>query len=134
MRRAAPVPQPVCRHNPLADDVLSAGHLRTKSNKRKARADDDEGLDYVDAKSSRRILQIGQDLAQEEADELKRTATLPNPAFDFGSRLEPSNDSDDEGHYGDDDVWGDEEEIEEVVRFTWPLPRHSIDDTGTGSK
>jgi essential nuclear protein 1 len=109
------------RHNPLADDVLSAGHLRTKSNKRKSRADEEDGNDYVDAKASRRILQIGQDLAQEDAEEAKATVTISNPAFDFNSRFDRGNDSDDEPRYGDEDAWGDEEEeVEEVVCF-----RHS---------
>jgi essential nuclear protein 1 len=69
----------------------------------------------VDAKSSRRILKIGQDLAEEERAE--HPIATPNAAFAFESRL-GSVDSDDEQHRRDDnDEWGDEDEeiVEEVV-------------------
>lgn len=125
MPRSTATAQPVRRHHPLADDVLSAGHLRTKSNKRKAREDEDSGQDYVDAKASRRILQIGQDLAREDNDDRKTTVTFSNPAFDFDSRLDPTNDSDNEAHYSDGRSWGDEEEEEEVEEVVC-LPNLSI--------
>ncbi|KAL2001778.1 hypothetical protein VTN02DRAFT_1241 [Thermoascus thermophilus] len=112
------------RHNPLADDILNAGHLRTKSSKsskRKSRSSDDERDQehYIDAKTSRKILQIGQDLADE--DEAERRAAMGetggkiNTAFDFQSRFEDEEKmSDDEDKFGDDQ-WGDEEEeVEEV--------------------
>ncbi|KAH8689811.1 putative rRNA processing protein Bystin [Talaromyces proteolyticus] len=107
------------RHNPLADDLLSAGHLRTKSGKRKSRGDDDNdeteaGDKFIDAKASRKILQIGQDLADEDAAE-RRTALegsnadQPNKAFDFSSRFEDEEQlSEDEDKFGEDQ-WGDED-------------------------
>lgn len=121
------------RHNPLADDILNAGHLRTKSSKsskRKSRSSDDERDQehYIDAKTSRKILQIGQDLADE--DEAERRAAMGetggkiNTAFDFQSRFEDEEKmSDDEDKFGDDQ-WGDEEveEVEEVVCFSISLP------------
>lgn len=111
------------RHNPLSEDILSAGHLRTQSskkNKRKSRPDEDgEGGDrFVDPKLSRKILQIGQELADEDAAE-QRTVTgkskqSPNPAFDFDTRFEDDEiQSEDEEHLGDDQ-WV-EDEVEEVV-------------------
>jgi len=116
------------RHNPLADDLLSSGHLRTQSSKRKSRGknsgqeDDDEtgGSNFIDAKASRKILQIGQDLAEEEAAErraeLGEGSEPVNKAFDFSSRFdEDDQGSDDEDKFGEDQ-WGDEEEVvEEAV-------------------
>ena len=112
------------RHNPLAEDILSAGHLRTQSsrkNNRKSREAEDGPADreqFIEAKLSRKILQIGQELAEE--DSIERGASneegQQNPAFDFDSRLEREEDvSEDMGDTGvDDDEWGDEE-VEDAV-------------------
>lgn len=109
-------------HNPLADDVLGAGHLRTKSNKRKSRGDDVNTDPYVDAKASRKILQISQNLADEDAEENKAKAAAravkPNTAFDFESRFELGDNADnvDPEDYEGEEQWGDDdEEVEEVV-------------------
>ena len=121
------------RHNPLAEDIVTTGHLRThssKNSKRKSRSDEDQddGERFIDAKMSRKILQIGQELADEDAAELRaslgNTAAKDNTAFDFESRFE-----DDEAFSDDekfqDDPWGDEEEIEQVACFCiktqWPI-------------
>jgi essential nuclear protein 1 len=108
------------RHNPLGDDIFSAGHLRTNSNKRKSRADDDEdeaGNHYVDARASRKILQIGQDLAEEEVAEhraaIQSNAGRLSAAFDFSSRFDSNEQLSDEEKFSDDD-WGDEEREEAV--------------------
>jgi len=118
------------RHNPLTDDILSTGHLRTKSGKRKSkRGEDDEeeeeegeGQTYVDAKASRKILQIGRDLAEEDAAERRASMGLdaekPNAAFDFSSRFEDEEViSEDEDRFGEDQ-WGDED-VEDVVCYTF---------------
>lgn len=107
------------RHNPLADDILSTGQLRTtsKSSKRKSRNGDDNidhenggaGEGFIDAKASRKILQIGQDLADEDAAEHQKELNAAvegqeqNKAFDFSAR------------FGDDEeyVSEDEEKFEE---------------------
>lgn len=110
-------------HNPLADDVLGAGHLRTKSSKRKSRGDDDNTDPYVDSKASRKILQISQNLADEDAEEVqaKKAAARPakpSTAFDFESRIEFKEDADnlDPEDYEGEEQWGDDdEEVEEVV-------------------
>ncbi|KAL2833674.1 Bystin-domain-containing protein [Aspergillus cavernicola] len=111
------------RHNPLAEDILGTGHLRThpsKKDQRKSKADEDQenGQRFVDAKTSRKILQIGQELADEDAAEQKVTQGQPaeqaNTAFDFESRFEDEEVySDDEGKFNEDQ-WDDEEEIEEI--------------------
>lgn len=115
------------RHNPLADDILSAGHLRTQSSKKskhRSRSGEDEenGERFVDAKLSRKILQIGQELAEEDAAEQKSSRATEgklNSAFDFDSRFEDDERlSEDEDKFADDQ-WGDEEEIEEVVRISF---------------
>lgn len=110
------------RHNPLADDISSAGHLRTQSSKKSNRRssedneDGENGQRFVDAKMSRKILQIGQELADEDAAEQKLargSEPKPNTAFEFDTRYEDEPLSDDEKF--ENDEWVDEE-VEEVVR------------------
>ncbi|KAH8433586.1 snoRNA-binding rRNA-processing protein ENP1 [Aspergillus melleus] len=111
------------RHNPLAEDIMSVGHLRTQSSKKGKRSsgddqDQQDGERFVDAKMSRKILQIGQELADEDAAERRAamgtTGENVNSAFNFDSRFEDHEAlSDDEDKFKDDQ-WDDEEEIEEV--------------------
>jgi essential nuclear protein 1 len=113
------------RHNPLAEDITSAGHLRTQSSKKgksKANENDEDAEDgqrYIDAKMSRKILQIGQELADEDAAEQLKNAAQPksNGAFEFDTRFEDEAEpfSDDEGKFEADD-WVDDE-VEQVVRI-----------------
>ena len=111
------------RHAPLEEDLTATGPLRHRSKKRKARPEDD-GSGYVDSRSSRKILKIGQDLADEEQQET--VAAAPNPAFTFESRFggtsEPEEEDDD--RY-DDEAWGDDEDevVEEVVCSRQTLAR-----------
>ena len=106
------------RHAPLEEDITATGPLRHRSKKRKTRPEDD-GSGYVDSRSSRKILKIGQDLADEEQREV--LAAAPNPAFTFESRFggtsEPEEEEEeDDGRY-DDEAWGDDDDevVEEVV-------------------
>lgn len=110
------------RHNPLADDIGSAGHLRTQSSKKSKRRSSDDNEDgengqrFVDAKMSRKILQIGQELADEDAAEQKLargSEPKPNTAFEFDTRYEDEPLSDDDKF--ENDEWVDDE-VEEVVR------------------
>lgn len=110
------------RHNPLAEDISAVGHLRTQSSKKgKRQSDEDEngenGQRYVDAKMSRNILQMGQELADEDAAEQKLAMGTAEPkqnaAFEFDTRFEDEPLSDDEKFENDD--WVDEE-VEELVR------------------
>lgn len=104
------------RHNPLSDDLVATGPLRTKSNKRKARRDDDDGGDgFVDSRASRKILKIGQDLAEEEQKELE--IAPPSTAFTFESRFDQASGSDGDGQLQEEDAWDDESDdiIEEAV-------------------
>ncbi|RMJ24240.1 hypothetical protein PHISP_04876 [Aspergillus sp. HF37] len=110
------------RHNPLSEDIMSAGHLRTQSSKKgksKSRSGEDEedGDRFVDSKMSGKILQIGQDLADEDAAERDigtgDTGAKSNPAFDFGSRFEDGDVQSDDEEGPQDEPWEDEE-VEQI--------------------
>ncbi|KAA6412543.1 MAG: rRNA processing [Lasallia pustulata] len=105
------------RHNPLEDDLVATGPLRTKSNKRKAHKDLDDGEKFVDSKSSRKILKIGQELANEDSVETR--AAPPNTAFKFESRFDNEQSSEEEAFQDDEEAWGDEdgEEVAEEVEI-----------------
>lgn len=107
------------RHeNTLEKDILATGPLRVKSKKRKARKDEDEDLGYVDAKSSRKILKIGQELQNEDTETQSLKAPSHDP-FAFESRFpDVQEEKEDFGNYDDEEEWGDEEDeiVEEVVR------------------
>jgi essential nuclear protein 1 len=100
------------RHNPLEDDLLATGPLRSKPSKRKSGKQDDSEENFVDSRASRKILRIGQELADEEEETLR--IPKPNTAFDFNSRFE---DEDQEAGYEDEEAWGDEDEIVEEVEL-----------------
>ncbi|KAL5335675.1 Bystin-domain-containing protein [Aspergillus crustosus] len=111
------------RHNPLAEDILGTGHLRTaptKKNKRNSNGEEEqeEGERFVDAKTSRRILQIGQELADEEDAEQKAMRGAKTEqmyrAFDFESRFEDDDVFSDDEEKFNDNQWDDEDEVEEI--------------------
>jgi essential nuclear protein 1 len=107
------------RHNPLSDDILATGTLRQKSGKRKPRRDEDDDAGFIDPKSSRRILEIGRDLLEEDLQKRQELSIAPhNTAFSFESRFGGDVDEIDEDAQYDSEVWADEEEaiVEEVVR------------------
>lgn len=110
------------RHNPLAQDLeTSGGRLRTKSvtGKRKSRSDEElRGDGYIDARSSKKILAIAQDLADEDAEE-RRAGSNPQPtrdAFEFDSRFTEHEDENDEQsrNVDNEEDWVPDEE-EEIV-------------------
>ena len=100
------------RHNPLEADILATGPLKAKSGKRKSKSEDQEEK-YVDSKASRKILRIGQELADE--DEESNQVQTTNPAFDFSSRFE---DDEEEEPFVEGEAWGDEEDDIEVEELT----------------
>lgn len=100
------------RHNPLEVDILATGPLKAKSGKRKSKNEDQEEK-YVDSKASRKILRIGQELADE--DEENNQVQKPNPAFDFSSRFD---DDEEEEPFEEAEAWGDEEDDIEVEELT----------------
>jgi essential nuclear protein 1 len=113
------------RHNPLADDLSPTAHLRTKSTtsttgKRKSRTYEENGDGYIDAPSSRKILAMAQDLAEEDAAGRAKgnEAAVPNAAFAFDSRIgaevvDDEEDEQDTYHEDDEGNWMPDEDIEE---------------------
>ncbi|KAK4988232.1 snoRNA-binding rRNA-processing protein [Elasticomyces elasticus] len=112
--------QPPQRHNPLSEDYLASAPLKQKSNKRKkshiSGADENP---YVDSKASRKILKIGQDLAEEaEAENAVSRPQAPNPAFALDRAFEGDVGSEEEMGEFDDEPWGEgEEEVVEEVEL-----------------
>ncbi|GAB7345569.1 hypothetical protein MBLNU457_3876t1 [Dothideomycetes sp. NU457] len=108
------------RHNPLSEEYLPSQPFKQKAPKRRKTAADGENDEaYVDSKASRKILKIGQDLADEdEQDARARQPQTGNAAFTFESRFGRDDISDEEAEqtYGEEADWQDEgdEEIEEV--------------------
>ena len=100
------------RHNPLEDDLVATGPLREKSGKRKSRHEIQEDEKFVDSKASRKILKIGQELAEE--DQAENTPEQQNAAFNFESRFGGGDDEEEET-YENEDAWGDEDEVVEEV-------------------
>jgi len=112
---AVPGSKPYRHQNPLSEDLAAIEVLRTKAKKRKAGREDDAGDGFIDARASRKILRIGQELVEEEIEGSK--VTPPSTAFTFESRLDESKPSEEELRYEDEEGWGDEDDeiVEEVV-------------------
>lgn len=101
------------RHNPLSEDIGAAGPFRSKSAKRKAKHLGDEDDNFVDSRSTRKILKIGQDLLE---DDIEESDVFPsNSASSFESRFGQDDRQDFQDNWHEDS--GDEEvdEIEDVV-------------------
>lgn len=93
---------------PLADEIAAVGPLKNRTKKRKPTIDN-EADNYVDSRSSRKILKIAQDLADDEDRAAKEGISLPSTAFDIESRtLDVENaDLGEEGEGSDG--WGEED-------------------------
>ena len=107
------------RHNPLSDDLLSTGLLKTKSGKKSREKPEVEEQSYIESKASRRILRIGQDLVEE--DQAGQAVKPAITAFNFESRFGGEDDDEPverDAQYKDEDegAWGDDgdEMVEEV--------------------
>ncbi|CAN8102934.1 unnamed protein product [Discula destructiva] len=101
------------RHNPLETDIVGgSGILRSGAKKSKSKPDK-EKAQYVDAKQSAAILQLGRQLADED-EEADTPAIQQKSAFDADSRFAPGDDEQNGGAYEDDDAWGDDDEDVEV--------------------
>ncbi len=108
------------KHVALEDDILATGPLKQKASKRKQRHENEFGDEkFVDAKASKKILRIGQELADEdEAEEAKNRPTTRNAAFDFDNARDEDSDEEDDDVKFKDEEWGDEEEIVEEVEMS----------------
>lgn len=100
-------------HVPLAEEY--AGGLKQKAPKRR-RATQEDGDPTINAKASRKILKIGQDLVEEVNEE--DASSRPNPAFAVDSRFDE--DAQEEERYeeaDEEEAWGsdDDEVLDEEV-------------------
>ena len=84
---------------PLADEIESTGILKNRTKRRKS-IQENEDSTYLDTKSSRKILKIAQDLADEEASSHNKDVPVTNAAFDLDSRFVGREDDD----LGDDEA------------------------------
>lgn len=101
------------RHNPLETDIVGGSGILRSAGKKSQSKPDRAKAEYVEAKQSATILQLGRQLADE--DELANAATTEQKsAFDVDSRFAPGDDEQDDGAYEDDASWADEEEEIEV--------------------
>lgn len=101
------------RHVPLAEEYAPSGPTKQKAAKRRKVTQEDADP-TIDAKASRRILKIGQDLVEEV--EQEEAAARPNPAFAFESRDIDVEDQEQETYGGEneEEAWGsDEDELPE---------------------
>jgi essential nuclear protein 1 len=120
MPKSPRAPQGDQRHNPLASDYSAEQPFKQKAPKKRNRRNEADEEHFIDTKASRKILKIGQDLADEdEAERLAKFPAQPNPAFSFESRFggvegEGEQEEEEEGKYEDEEAWGDEEEIVET--------------------
>ncbi|EGP90414.1 unnamed protein product [Zymoseptoria tritici ST99CH_1A5] len=108
------------RHNPLSEEYSPTAPLKQKNSKKRKTTHGEDGQDgFVDSKASRRILDLGQDLAAEdEAEQQAKRPAVANPAFAFESRFGELSDDEEGGaevgEYDDEEAWGSEEEVEEI--------------------
>ncbi|KAI0132737.1 Bystin-domain-containing protein [Xylariales sp. AK1849] len=107
--------RPGRRHNPLEDDLLATGPFRAKAPKRKAKGQQDENEEqqFIDSKATKKILEMGRELDEESAVAPQRPPTESN-AFGFESRFDQE---DVEEPFGEDDAWGDDDEVVEEVEI-----------------
>ena len=103
------------RHNPLEDDIVATGVLKTKSGKRKSRdRDEDDEENFIDPRASKSILRIGRELAEEDAAVNAQRIIKPSvDSFGYDSRFPDEDEAD--KTYDDDEAWGDEDEVVEEI-------------------
>lgn len=100
------------RHNPLEDDIVATGVLRTKTGKKSKKSDGEQEENFVDSRASRNILRMGRELAEEENPTKIVKPTVDTFGYDsrFDDELEEGNKV-----YDDDEAWGDEDEVVEEI-------------------
>lgn len=105
------------RHNPLEDDLLATGVLKTKTGKSKREGVEKEEEHYVDAKASRNILAMSRNLIEEDEEENARRNPVKRPsAFDYDpARFGADSDPEDQDGANDEEAWGDEDEVVEEI-------------------
>ena len=112
------------RHNPLSEEYSPSTALKQKAGKKRKQSHsaENEQNGFVDSKSSRRILSLGQDLAAEDEVSSRRIEpSKQDVAFTFESRFPNEVVSDDEaqepGEYDDGEAWGSDDEVVEETEI-----------------
>lgn len=102
------------RHNPLEEDILATGILKSKPSKGKNRDDDEERAQFVESKASKKILRLGRELAEEDRPKSIPAAPSRN-AFDpeAARRLDLDDDDEPEEAVFEDETFGDDVELQE---------------------
>ena len=108
-KAVSPAARMARRHNPLDEDLLARNMPKQKAPKRKSASEVDAEQGFVDAKASRRILQLGREL-DAEGDEAEEAAADKQKAdaFGFGSRFQEDEDLEDQDDVAEEE-WEDEE-------------------------
>ncbi|KAI0200385.1 Bystin-domain-containing protein [Astrocystis sublimbata] len=92
--------------------LVGSGILKTKSGKSKSRSQKDEDEErennFVDARASRKILDIGRQLAEEDAPARRTEPAASATAFGFESRFEDEPQG--ESYDDDDEIWADDDD------------------------
>lgn len=112
----SPIERDVRRHNPLTEDYAPTQYKQKAPKRRRLSRNEDDEEKFVDSKASQRILRIGQELADE--DEVSRRQLKEDTvgkAFTFESRFDDEQDDIEGEDYGDDEAWGDDEEVVEEI-------------------
>lgn len=131
------------RHNPLEADILATGVLKNKPSKSKKKDEGDKDS-FVDSKASKKILQLGRELAEEDVQNNTLAAPVKSPfdadtARQFGFDVEEEEEDDgafDNDTFGDDDdvqeAYGGEIEVEDLETFNKFLPSGGDDNPLAG--
>ncbi|KAJ8121359.1 hypothetical protein ONZ43_g2168 [Nemania bipapillata] len=94
--------------------LVGSGLLKNRSSKSKSKSqrdsDEERENNFVDARASRKILDIGRQLAEEDASE-RRTEPAAATAFGFDSRYDDQG----AGSYDEDEIWTDEGDDDEMI-------------------
>jgi essential nuclear protein 1 len=102
----ATTPKSAAGRRALTEEYLASGILKNRPSKRSSKSRDNEEPEFVDSRASRKILDIGRQLAEEDAASA-RPAEQPTTAFGFDSRYQGLGEED---LYDEDDVWAENED------------------------
>ena len=100
------------RHNPLEDDMLATGILKSRPSKSKKHENEDQAQ-FVESKASKQILKLGRELAQEEQQEADAAAPV-RVGFEEGAArsldFEDDDDIEEDAFEDVDETFGDDQD------------------------
>ncbi|KAI1431450.1 Bystin-domain-containing protein [Xylaria sp. CBS 124048] len=98
--------------------LVGSGLLKNRPSKSKgkSRQDDDEEREnnFIDARSSRKILDIGRQLAEEDAP-ARQSEPTTSSAFGFSSRFEDAERAGSGSHDDEDEAWAEDDDDDEII-------------------